>query len=138
VDPFLIVALGGEAASTLKGRPVQITKERGKTQPIEIPGAWSVPVLTDIKQQWVHKVRGEWVTPTQRNTVRYLMLPTLHPAFVLRSHGDRRLGNPLALLIKDVTRAVNMYNRYQFELHGIRHQELELSENDIEIEETGT
>lgn len=136
VDPVLIVALGVEAASTLKGKPVQITKEHGKTQPIEIPGAWHIPVVTEKKQQWFRKVHGQWMSPTELNTVKYLMIPMLHPAYVLRNHADRRPGNALSLFLKDMAKAISTYNRYQLEVYGIRaQQELELREEDIEFRE---
>ena len=80
VDPTIIVALGGEAASTLRGKPVKITSERGTTEAISIPGSWNVPVLTEKKRMWAHKVRGKFVMPTMQNQVQYLMLPTIHPA----------------------------------------------------------
>ena len=118
VDPILIVALGGGAASTLRGKPVKIASERGKTEEITIPGAWNIPVLTEKKRVWTRKVRGELVMPTVQNQVRYLMLPTLHPAYVLRMRTDRRKGSAMESFIDDMRLAADVYNRYMLEVYG--------------------
>ncbi len=78
VDPIVIVALGATAASALFQRNVTITTEAGKEEHIEIPGALNV-----FRQH--NKKRGGVV---ERNVVRYLCVPTLHPAYVLRSVAD--------------------------------------------------
>lgn len=135
VDPIIIVAMGGEAASTLRGKPVKITSERGNTEAISIPGSWNVPVLTEKKKVWARKVRGEFVMPTMQNQVQYLMLPTIHPAYVLRFHGDRRQGNPLSSFVDDIKKAVSIYDRYMLETYGIQYAERELDLSDIELEE---
>jgi uracil-DNA glycosylase len=135
VDPVLIVALGAEAASALRGKPVKITSERGTTEAITIPGAWNVPVLTEKRKVWRRKVRGEIVMPTAQNQVRYLMMPTIHPAYVLRFHGDRRQGNPLSTFVEDIKKAVSIYNRYMLEVHGIQRAERELDPLELELEE---
>lgn len=132
VDPILIVALGAEAASTLLGRKVSILSERGRTMKITVPGAWSLPVLTEKKKAWRRKVRGEWVMPTVQNQVEYLMLPTVHPAYVLRFHSDRRKGNPLETFAADITLASNIYYRYMTEVHGDSYVERELSPDYLE------
>lgn len=132
VDPVIIVALGAEAAKTLRGRSVSILSERGNTEAIRIPGAWFKPRLTEKKKVWVRKIRGEVIMPTEQNEVRYLMIPTIHPAYVLRFHSDRRKGNPLETFVEDVKKAVAIYDRYMLEVHGVQHAERELSTQDLE------
>jgi uracil-DNA glycosylase len=131
IDPVLIVALGAEAAATLRGGPVQITRERGSTEAITIPGSWNVPVLTDKRQVWARKVHGQMVMPTAQNLIEYLMLMTLHPAYVLRFHGDKRKGNALESFVEDMKKAVNIYNRYMLEVCGIHYAERELDIDDL-------
>lgn len=136
VDPILIVALGSEAASILRGKPVSLSKDRGNTEMISVPGAWHVPVLTEKKKVWGRKVHGEWAMPTTANMVRYLMLLTLHPAYdVLRSHGDQRPGNPVQRFVEDMKKAVGIYDRYMTEVYGDSyvHVERKLHVEDMEI-----
>lgn len=118
VDPVVIVALGGTAAKTLTGGHLSIIGERGKERYIEIPGATHRAILTDKKKVWAHKVKGKIVTPTEQNMVGYLMIPTLHPAYVSRQLEDRSRESPLKLLIQDLRLAVKIYERYMFEVHG--------------------
>lgn len=119
VDPILIVALGAGAAKTLlKGSAVPIVAESGKEREIEVPGAWANPVYTKKKGVWLRKVRGEWVRPTEQNAVRYLMIPLMHPAYVLRQQGDQRLGNPLQVFVEVLKKVAAVYRRYRFEVYG--------------------
>lgn len=117
-DPVLIVALGGPAASFLRQTAVKITAERGVVAEVEIPGAGHRAVLSAKKKEWARKVKGQLVMPTEPTTVRYLMLPTLHPAFVLRNKHDEKDNNPFELFAKDIEMAKLLYNRYYLELTG--------------------
>jgi len=119
VDPVLIVTLGGAAAEALLERHVTITKERGSTVHVNIPGFTERAVLTDKKKVWGHNVRGEYVRPTEQNMVRYLVLPTLHPAYVLRKVGDQGANSPIRQFGDDIRRAVKIYERYLVEALGI-------------------
>lgn len=112
VDPVLIVTLGGTAAEALIGKSVTITKSRGQPLEITIPGAGYDAVLTDKKKEWYHKVRGEIVAPVRQSEVRYLLLPTLHPAYVLRKIADRGADSPFHQLVEDVRRAIKIYEEY--------------------------
>lgn len=118
-DPVLIVALGQLAATFLRGNSVKITQERGNPMEVEIPGAGFRPVLSEKKKEWARKVKGQLIMPTERSTVRYMMLPTLRPAFVLRNKHDEKDNNPFALFARDLELAKIMYNRYFIELTGI-------------------
>lgn len=118
VDPILIVALGGTAAKTLTGGNLSILAERGKERFIEVPGVTQRAVLTDKKRVWAHKVKGKMVMPTEQNSVNYLMLPTLHPAYVSRQLEDKSRESPLKLLIQDLRLAVKIYERYMLEIFG--------------------
>lgn len=132
VDPKLIVALGGEAAKALSiGRMMAITTERGNTRTISIPGAWFLPSLTDKRQRWRRKVQGQMIQPVVGNTLRYVMLPTFHPAYVLRRFADRSQGNPLEMFLKDMLSAARIYDRYMQESYGIPPAERELALEDV-------
>lgn len=117
-DPVLIVALGGPAASFLRRSSVKITQERGVVAEVEIPGAGFRANLSAKKKEWVRKVKGQVVMPTEPTSVRYLMLPTLHPAFVLRNKHDEKDNNPFELFARDLEMAKLLYNRYYLELTG--------------------
>jgi len=116
VDPIVIVTLGVAATSALTGRPFAITKERGEPLHISIPGAGFRPVLTEKKGVWRRKVHGEMVMPSEPNQVRYLVIPTLHPAFVLRNLGDQGAKSDSRKLISDIVFAKRIFERYQQEL----------------------
>jgi uracil-DNA glycosylase len=115
VDPVLIVTLGGTAAEHVLDRKVTITKDRGRTVHTFIPGYTMRPVLTEKKGVWTRKVHGEVVRPTEVNEVRYVVLPTLHPAYVLRKIGDRGANSPLRQFGDDIRQAVKIYERYLVE-----------------------
>lgn len=120
VDPVLVVSLGTHATEALlqKGG-VSMLKERGTTRHIQVPGAASRAVLTDKKGVWVRKVAGQLVSPVQQNMVDYLLLPTWHPAFVLRKAEDRGHQNPFSQFVADLRLAVKTLERYRQEAFGI-------------------
>lgn len=117
-DPVLIVALGGPAASFLRRASVKITNERGVVAEVEIPGAGFRASLSAKKKEWARKVKGQMVMPTEPSTVRYLMLPTLHPAYVLRNKHDEKDNNPFEQFARDLEKAKMTYDRYYLELTG--------------------
>lgn len=119
VDPIVIVPLGSMAAEFLLGRPVTITKERGNTVPVAIPGAALRPVLTDKKQVWGHKVRGEYVLPTEQNEVIYQAVLSLHPSYVVRKENDLGANSPVQQFVSDIRLAVKIYERYLTEALGV-------------------
>ncbi len=119
VDPLLIVAMGQPAAEFLAGRPIKITKERGEPEEIVIPGAGSRAVFTDKKKEWVRKVKGQIVMPTEQNQVRYLMIPTIHPAFVALNVHDESANNPFERFAADLRFAKRIYDRMQYEQYGL-------------------
>ena len=116
LDPVLIVAVGATAAEHLLGKPVSITRERGTFHECVIPGATLRPVLTDKKQVWGRKVHGEYVLPTETNEVRYSVMLTIHPSFVLRKGRDKGRDSPLRLFAGDIRLAVKVYERYVAEV----------------------
>lgn len=131
VDPVVIVTLGNAAASFLLGRPVAIMKERGNPEHCEIPGATWVPQLTDKKKAWARKVKGVEILPVEPNKVRYLVIPTLHPAFVLRKEGDHGKDSPWNQLASDIKLAGEVYQKCMLELHG---QDILMRDVDLEEE----
>lgn len=118
VDPIVIVALGVTASEALLKRSISITKDRGQSEHISIPGATYRPSVTEKKGAWVRKVRGALEMPVEQNEVLYEVIPTLHPAFVLRKLNDAGWDSPLKLLIKDIRHAVKIYERYMLEAFG--------------------
>lgn len=131
-DPVLIVALGAEAAKAIiSERTFSILGERGKPREISIPGALFNPSLTEKRKAWARKVRGVMVMPTVQNRVRYLLLPTLHPAYVLRRQADQSYKNPLDMFLLDMKLAARIYDRYLFESFGTEPQEREVTIDDI-------
>lgn len=118
IDPILIVALGQEAAAALRGSSINITKERGIPEEIHIPGAGMRAALSAKKKEWRRKVKGEMVAPTVQSSVRYMMLPTLHPAYVAINMHDESHDNPFDSLAKDIRLAKRLYDRYNLEVYG--------------------
>lgn len=116
VDPVLVVTLGVPAAEALLGRSVKITKERGAPQHFSIPGAAWLPSLTEKKGVWRKDAEGKLVV--EQNQVRYLLLPTLHPAHVLRMISDRGENSPFKQFMSDLRTATKIYERYMLEIYG--------------------
>lgn len=112
VDPVLIMSFGNTAAEALIGKPVTIGKEHGKERTITIPGAGFEAVLTDKKKEWYRKVRGELVAPMQQTAVEYLLIPTLHPAYVLKKILDKGHDSPFRQIVEDIRKAVKIYEQY--------------------------
>ncbi len=118
VDPVLIVTLGATAAEALLGRSVAITNEHGRTQSITIPGATMRAMHTEKKQVWGRKTHGEMRFPTEQNDVKYLLLPMLHPAYVLRKLSDRGLKSPIKYFGDDLRAAVKIYEWHMINVLG--------------------
>ena len=118
VDPIVIVSLGGEATQALTGRACTITTEHGQERHISVPGASYTAVLTEKKGAWLRKVRGELVAPVEQSEVRYLLIPTLHPAYVGRKLGDKGPTSPFRQFVADIKKAVGIYERYMHEVFG--------------------
>lgn len=118
VDPILIVTIGAKAAEALLGHSVKIGTIRGTETTIEIPGALARAVLTDKKGVWVRKSGGKLIQPTEQGTVKYLMIPTLHSAFVARRLADRGPDSATRLFVKDIRYAVKTYERILYEIYG--------------------
>lgn len=135
VDPILIVALGGQAANALIGKSISVTKERGNTFEIEIPGAGYHPVVTPTTKKWYRKHKGQTVLPVAQNSVKYLVLPTLHPSFVSRKRMDKRHDNPTTQFIRDMKYAAQIYGRYRLEVAGEIRVEPDLSPDDLFVGE---
>lgn len=118
-DPIVIVALGQPATVFLKGSTAQISKVRGQSMEASIPGAGHTAVLSAKRKEWVRKVKGQLVMPTERSQVRYLTIPTFHPAYILRMQHNTNPGNPFECFANDIRLAKQIYNRYYEEVTGI-------------------
>lgn len=112
VDPVVIVSLGGTAAEALLGKSMTITRDHGQPREIQIPGAGYDAVLTEKKKEWYHKVRGTVVAPVRQSTVGYLLVPALHPGYVLKKIADKGADSPFRLLVEDVRNAIKIYEDY--------------------------
>lgn len=119
VDPIIIVSLGNTAAEALTGANFTITKMRGEPRTITVPGAGYDAVLTEKKREWYHKVRGEVVAPVRQAEVQYLLIPTLHPAYVLRKIADRGHDSVFQQLVEDVRKAIKIYEMYLQEVFHV-------------------
>lgn len=119
VDPVIIVTLGVTPAQMLLGHSVAITQSRGQTEHAYIPGAGYRPVLTEKKGVWARKIHGEFEMPVEQNEVMYEVLPTLHPAYVLRKLSDKGKDSPFQQLVGDIRMAIKIYERYMYEAFGI-------------------
>ncbi len=131
VDPILIVALGAEASKALSRRAITISRDSGTTMKITVPGAGYRPVLTEKRQVWARKVRGQLRTPVAQNEVEYLMVPLIHPAFALRNQSDQRWKNPVQIFVEGMKLAAEIYYRYVLEVFGDRPNIGMLTENDV-------
>lgn len=118
VDPVIIVALGGETAKALSRKAISISRDSGTTMTITIPGAGSKPVLTEKRQLWARKVRGQLVTPVAQNEVEYLMMPIIDPGFALRNQSDERWKNPVQMFVEGMKATAQIYYRYMLDVHG--------------------
>lgn len=132
LDPIVIVSLGGPATEVLTGRSITITQERGKERHISIPGASFTPNLTEKRGVWLRKVGGEMVRPVNENEVKYLMVPTLHPAYVLRQFEDRRTRAAFPQFCADIRKAVKIYEQYMYENFGITVGVTDVSDAELE------
>lgn len=110
VDPVLIVALGNIAAKRLLQRPVTYS-EAGKLFSAKLPGHAHVPRLTEKRQLWLRKYKGEWVTPTTQNEVEYPVLVALSPNYVLANINDQRMGNPAATFDSNMRITRRLYDK---------------------------
>lgn len=141
VDPVVIVALGAQAATALAQENIAITSERGKERTIEIPGAAYRASLTEKRGVWMRKSGGQITYPVVQNTVKYLMIPTLHPAFIMRKLADRGQNSPFRLFVNDLRAAARTYERYLLEAFGVEPtgssdvSDEEVMRNDINEEE---
>jgi DNA polymerase len=123
VDPVLIVTLGGGAAEAMLHRAVTITSECGNAYVVKIPGAATVPQLTEKRQQWLRKVKKQWVMPTAQNYVEYHCVLNLHPAYVLRNLKDERPGNPAERFFETMKLVKKVYLKYLREVFGQAQQD---------------
>ena len=121
VDPIVIVAMGNAAVEALLGHSVSITKDRGKPESVSVGGVGHRPILTEKKGAWIRSYSREngFVVPTTPVDVVYTMIPTIHPAFVLRHSTDAAKDSPFNQFTSDLRLAVKVYERYLLEAHGI-------------------
>jgi DNA polymerase len=121
VDPVVIVTLGAVATEFLTGKSITITKENGVPRSIHIPGATYLPSLTAKKNAWTRKTKGEVSLPVIQRQVEYLCIPTVHPAWVLRStrESEHDLEDAAAVkMYNAVSFATEIYKRHQIESKG--------------------
>lgn len=104
IDPIVIVALGNTAFHSLTGDQTLIGKARGGLYEAPVPGG-----APDV---------------TGPHHIGYPVLPTYHPSFLRRRVGDRNKPNSVwDECIKDLLRAVEMYDIAQERYYGIEKPE---------------
>jgi uracil-DNA glycosylase len=130
VDPVIIVSLGVTASEFLLNRKVSITKERGQPDVCRVTGNIHRAVLTDKRKVWERKVKGEMVKPTEANQVNYIVIPTLHPAFVLRKLSDHGADSPWNLLAQDIKKAIQIYDFLKNDISPEQEKEFDHGEED--------
>jgi hypothetical protein len=113
---IIIVTLGGVATEVVTRKKVSVQAASGEPVAAKIPGAGSLPRLTEKKKQWYRKVRGSWVLPVDQNQVEYLCIPTMAPSAVLRSDRDQRGDAPLAKFVKAFEIVRDIYAKYMEEV----------------------
>ena len=111
---------------------MSIQSENGVAFSVSIPGAGRRASLTDKKQAWVRKVRGEFLVPNEQSTVEYLIVPVLHPQFVSRKRRDERWQNPVQMFVEGMRKASSTYNRYMFEVYGFQQVHRDLTTDDLQ------
>ena len=120
VDPTVIIGLGSKVCEALMGHSVTITRMHGEPVQIEIPGAGYVPVLTDKKQDWMHRIPGETkARPVcAQNMPRYYFMPTLDLTHVLRELSDQGPDSLFRQLIGDIKKALRVHEAYNEMVFG--------------------
>jgi uracil-DNA glycosylase family 4 len=93
VDPILIIASGATAAATVAQRNFEITKYRGQLHDIEIPGR-------------------------SGKMVKYPMMPTLHPSYLLRRADYKDLNGDYAKTVRDFASALKIVDRLKNQYYG--------------------
>jgi uracil-DNA glycosylase len=128
VDPLIIVALGLEATKVLcADRVTSMRQAKSEIRETHIPGKLSVPSRTAAKQMWERRVRGQVVRPTVRNMVRYKLIPTYHPSYLLRFKSDKTPDNPVEIFARDMRMAAMIYDRTMLMAHNVLPSEREVS-----------
>jgi DNA polymerase len=93
VDPVVVVAAGGNAATALVGKKISITSQRGELLDIDIPGK---------------------VLP-----VRYPLMPVLHPSYLLRVNDFKQQGGNGTKTYNDFVRVMEIVDAYNLRHRGI-------------------
>jgi DNA polymerase len=133
VDPVVIVGLGAKTCEALMKRHITITRDRGDTSHISIPGAGFRPVVTEKRGEWYRKVKGVMHAPIEQNEVQYLFVPTLHPAYVARKLADQGPDSPFQQLVADLKKAIRTYETYLETVFGTAPQQrVEMNAHDMQ------
>lgn len=117
VDPVIIIGFGPKVCEALTGGPVNLMKDRGEPIQIDVPGASFLPVLTEKKQEWIHRTKDGLRTLNEQMMVRYLLMPTFSPSYVLRKIADEGADSPFQHFINDIKRAFETYERHHETVH---------------------
>jgi uracil-DNA glycosylase len=120
VDPVIIVAVGSLAAEHLLGHSFALTLRHGEVEEIELDGNSFVPSLTEKRNAWVRKWGPPTVAPVEKNKVRYLVLPTYDPSFVLKYIADRDPKHSIfSQFVNDLKKVKNIFDRHMQETQGV-------------------
>lgn len=120
VDPVLIVSVGSLATEHLLGHSFAVTMKHGTVEEIEIEGASYLPSLTEKRGAWVRKWGHPTTAPVEKNRVRYLVLPTFDPGFVLKTIADRDpKHSAFSQFVNDLKKVKNIFDRHLQETQGV-------------------
>lgn len=120
VDPVVIVSLGSVATKALTKRHLSTLAQgvRGAAFHISIPGAGFQTVRTEKKEAWVRTQRGIVEMPIRPSEVQYLCIPTHDLVHVQMQLADQSPKGPFMEFVRDIRKAIQVYERYMFELFG--------------------
>lgn len=93
VDPVLIICAGRLAAEAVIGKKISITSSRGDIYDVDFPG--------------------------RTTTIRYPVMPVLHPAYLMRKNDFKQKGGDGVKTYNDFVRSMNiidLYNSNHFDI----------------------
>jgi uracil-DNA glycosylase len=132
VDPIVVVGLGGKACEALRGKSITITRDRGDTEHIAIPGGSFRPLVTK-DNKWQRKVKGEVGCPVEQNEVRYHFIQTLKPEYVIRKLADQGKDSPFRQFVSDIKKAIRTYEGYLQMVFGeVPSRRVDLDEDEMQ------
>jgi hypothetical protein len=101
-------------------------KDHGTAFHYEMEGKLFVPSLTEKKRSWQRGSAKNATWPVNPNTIRYTVIPTVHPMIALSeidpnsSAWKKDPKHPMSILISDLKKIKAIFDKYHLEVHGIQ------------------